>query len=51
MPPNDAQFHRSMIMGLLEAGDVVLGYALRILGVLRLLAGILCSGNPVRIEG
>jgi hypothetical protein len=39
------------LMGLLEAGNVVLRDALRILGVLRLGAGVAGVRNAVRVEG
>jgi hypothetical protein len=41
----------AMNMGLLKAGHVVLRYALRILGVLRLSACVVCSRDPIWVEG
>ena len=39
------------LMGLLEAGHVVLRHALRILGVLRRVARVVCSSVPTWVEG
>ena len=38
-------------MRLLEAGHVVLRHALRIRGVLRRVAGVVCSRNPIWVKG
>ena len=43
--------HLMVVMGLLEAGHVVLRYAFLILGVLRLFACVMCSRVPVGVEG
>ena len=43
--------HYLVVMGLLEAGNVVLRDALRILGVLRLGACVMCSRVSIWVEG
>ena len=47
----EARTHVFLLMGLLEAGRVVLRDALRILGVLRLGACVVCSRFPAWVEG
>ena len=49
--PSVADGRHLMVMGLLEAGHVVLRYAFLILGVLRLFACVMCSRVPIGVEG